>query len=200
MEENKIALSKKSNRVCLDNIVVFSFSEGYHLWILLLVKFHIYFIVQFYFEFFFVVKKASYIRAYSKSILSQLSLFRNKKKVNLNSLPRMVDTNRCFYFDFKFCAEYFLYILCRIAFDFNYKRGTFFETHCMCIGYIVYQFRIMLLFISLFYRIVFYQSIPPYWKKIFKRILQKLKLTKETKEINSGHLFLKDSFLRLYDL
>lgn len=122
------------------------------------------------------------------------------KKVNLNSLPRMVDTNRCFYFDFKFCAEYFLYILCRIAFDFNYKWGTFFETHCMCIGYIVYQFRIMLLFICVFYRIVFYQSIPPYWKKIFKRILQKLKLTKETKEINSGHLFLKDSFLRLYDL
>ena len=81
MEENKIALSKKSNRVCLDNIVVFSFSEGYHLWILLLVKFHIYFIVQFYFEFIFVVKKASYIRAYSKSILSQLSLFRNKKKL-----------------------------------------------------------------------------------------------------------------------
>ena len=35
-----------------------------------------------------------------------------------------------FFLGFKFDSEYIVYILCGIAFDFNYKWGTIFDTHC----------------------------------------------------------------------
>lgn len=89
-----------------------------------------------------MVEKASDIGAYSKSILIQLFPFQpsSQENNNLNSVSGMVDANvvpsnrdrkfSCFYLGFKFDSEYIVYILCGIAFDFNYKRGTIFDTHC----------------------------------------------------------------------
>ena len=137
-----------------------------------------------------MVEKTSCIGAYSKLTQNAFSssFFHfdpppdpTQENYNLNSVSGMADTSRgpsnmgkgfsCFYLCFKFYSEYFLYILCGIAFNFNYRRGrAVFDTHCMCIGYIVYHFIIMLSFIRAFYKIVkkFCQGILSYRKKVFK--------------------------------
>lgn len=143
-----------------------SSSGRHYLKTLLLVQFCIYFIVQFYFEVCFVVEETSYIGAYSKSIFIQLSPFWPFpwENYSLNSVSDMVETtggpsNRdkgfsCFYLSLRFLSEYFLYLLWRISFDFNFKRGIFVDTHCMCNGYIVYHFRTTLLFMRAINQIV----------------------------------------------
>ena len=149
-------------------------------------QFCIYFIVQFYFEVCLVVEETSYIGAYSKSIFIQLSPFWPfpRENYNLNSVSDMVETNggpsnrdkgfSCFYLSLRFLSEYFLYLLWRISFDFNFKRGIFVDTHGMCNGYVVYHFRTMLLFMRAINQMTSTEVIFGFGRPFLKEFLSKI--------------------------